>query len=304
MNQNTKTHNSYLTGLAQAAYADEADSIGSLIFPPVEVKTPVGSYKNRSINDAFRVYDTKLTRGNSAKRIDVNTEEDYFNCRPNALEIGHWEFDMEQEDGDDEREAGLQELMSVTLVSREAEAISIFKKGIPAQKDSGKWINNPTANIIGELDTAMLQIYNAIAKQPTHLVMGLSAWNIIKNHPAILERFHGIASNVTLEGFRELLLLPNIEIRLAPMLQTPAARGKKGEKTPMLGNDIFIFYTQDAPTRDDMSVAKDFTLDASGPSVRSYEDEKLEEVVDKLRWSSDRHITCAAAGARIEITEA
>ena len=304
MNQNTKTHNSYLTDLAQAAYADEADSIGRLLFPPVEVRTKIGEYKNRDIDDAFRIYDTKLTRGNSAKRIDVNTTPAYFNCHPNALEIGHWNFDMEQEDGDEEREAGLQELMSATLVSREAEAIAIFKAGIPAQKDSGKWIDNPTANIIGELDAAMLQIYNAIAKQPTHLVMGLSAWNIIKNHPAILERFHGIASNVTLEGFKELLLLPNIEIRLAPMLQMPAARGKKAAKSTILGNDIFIFYTQDAPTKDDMSVAKDFTLDASGPSVRSYEDEKLEEVVDKLRWSSDRHITCAAAGARIEITAA
>ena len=54
MYQNAHSYNSHLTELAQAAVADEKDSISTLLFPPVKVSTAVGSYKKRDIDNAFR----------------------------------------------------------------------------------------------------------------------------------------------------------------------------------------------------------------------------------------------------------
>ena len=85
-------------------------------------------------------------------------------------------------------------------------------------------------------------------------------------------------------------------------LMGAAARGVKGEKDYVMGLDVFCFYTQDAPTRNDMSVAKDFTLTPGGPEVLTHEDEGKMEKVDTLYWSSDRKVTCPAAGARLEIS--
>ena len=88
MYQNAHTYNSHLTELAQAAVADEKDSISTLLFPMVKVKTAVGTYKKRDIDNAFRSYNTLLARGNSAKRIDVNAEDAFFNVKPHGLEVG------------------------------------------------------------------------------------------------------------------------------------------------------------------------------------------------------------------------
>lgn len=70
----------------------------------------------------------------------------------------------------------------------------------------------------------------------------------------------------------------------------------------IMDNDLFMFYSQDAPTRNDLSAAKDFTLEPAGPEVLSFEDERKMEVVDSLYWSTDRQVTCPAAAARLEIS--
>lgn len=85
MFQNAASYNGYLTELCQAAYADEADSISRKLFPTVGVKTAVGSYKKRDIDNAFRVYKTALSRGNSPTRIDTNATDDFTTASPT-----HW----------------------------------------------------------------------------------------------------------------------------------------------------------------------------------------------------------------------
>lgn len=300
MFQNAQTYNSYLTELAQAAYADESESIAKLLFPAVEVTTAIGEYKRRDIDNAFRVYDTKLVRGNTPKRIDINATPAYYNCQPHALEVGTWRFDQDQEGGDAERESNLQDLMSAQLVSREAEAMSIFRAGVPAMSGAGTW-SSADANIIAELNAMILQIHDAIGRMPSHLIFGLGAWATAQSHPSLVNRVAGIATDVTIERVKSMIVYPGLDVRIASMPYQAAPRGKTGALSGVVGNEVIVMYTQDAPTRNDMSAAKDFTLQASGPEVLSYEDERHMETVDSLYWSTDRQVTCPAAAARLEI---
>lgn len=301
MYQNAHSYNSHLTELAQAAVADEKDSISTLLFPPVKVPTAVGSFKKRDIDNAFRSYDTLLARGNSAKSIDVNAEEAFFSVKPHALKVSTWQFDMEQDGGDEERESNLQELLSAQLISREVEAVRIFKAGIPVTSGAGNW-SNATSNPVEEINNLILQIHKSIGRMPTHLVIGLQAWSILQNNAKMLSRIGGVDVDVTIERVQRMLVYPGINIVVANLPYQPAARGVKGNKAYVMGADVFCFYTQDAPTRNDMSVAKDFTLTPGGPEVTTHDDDEKMEKVDTLHWSSDRKVTCPAAGARLEIS--
>ncbi len=301
MFQNAHTYNSYLTELAQAAVADEKDSISTLLFPLVKVPTAVGSYKKRDISNAFRSYDTLLARGNSAKSIDVNAEEAFYSAKPHGLKVSTWKFDMEQDGGAEERESNLQDLLSSQLVSREVEAVRIFKAGIPVTSGAGNW-SAAGSNPVEELNSLILQINKSIARMPSHIVMGLAAWAKLQTNAKILSRIGGIDVDVTVERVQRMLVYPGINIVVANMPYQPAARGVKGELDYVMGSDVFCFYTQDAPTRNDLSVAKDFTLTPGGPEVLTHEDEEKMEMVDTLYWSSDRKVTCPAAGARLEIS--
>lgn len=301
MYQNASTYNSSLTELAQAAYADEKSSIGSLLFPAVKVPTAIGSYKKRDIDAAFRSYDTLLARGNSAKAIDVNATDAFFSVKPHALKVGIWRFDLDQESGDDERESNLQDLMSSQLISREAEAVRIFKAGITVTSGAGNW-SSATADPVAELNALILQIHKSIGRMPTHLVIGLKAWSILQTNAKMLTRIGGIGVDVTIERVRAMLVYPGLEIVIASLPYQAAARGTTGDMEYIAGSDVFCFYTQDAPTRNDMSVAKDFTLSPGGPEVLSHDNNDTMETIDTLYWSSDRQVTCPAAGARLEIT--
>lgn len=302
MFQHSASYNGYLTELCQAAYADEADSIGNKLFPTVAIRTAVGTYKKRDINNAFRVYKTALSRGNSPTRIDTNAIPAFWNCEPNGLEVGTWKFDADQDDGGlEERESNLQELMSSALVSREFQAVSIFKAGVPVTSGAGIWSGEAgaAADIVDELDALATTIQAGIGRKPNHLVLGQDAWKVMKNHPSLREQIKGQTVAVTLELLRGMLIFPDINISVASMPYNPAARGKKGKLKTIMGMDVFMFYNSDAPTRNDMSAAKDFTLDPSGPEILS--EEKMLETVDTLYWSTDRQVTCPAAAARLEV---
>ena len=302
MFQHAASYNSYLTELCQAAHADEADSIGNKLFPTVGVRTAVGTYKKRDINNAFRVYRTALARGNSPTRIDTNATPAYWNCEPNALEVGTWKFDADQDDGGmDERESNLQELMSSQLVTREFQAVSIFKAGVPVTSGAGIWSGEAgaAANIVNELDTLATTIQAGIGRRPNHLIFGQNAWMIAKNHSSLRELIHGQNVAVSLELLRSMLIFPDINISVASMPYNPEARGKKGKLKTIMGMDVFMFYSSDAPTRNDMSACKDFTMEPGGPEILS--EEKTLETVDTMYWSTDRQVTCPAAAARLEI---
>ena len=302
MFQHAASYNGYLTELCQAAHADEADSIGNKLFPAVGVRTAVGTYKKRDIGNAFRVYRTALARGNSPTRIDTNATDGFYNCRPHALEVGTWKFDADQDDGgEEERESNLQELMSTQLVTREFQAVSIFKAGVPVTSGAGIWSGEAgaAANIINELDTLAITIQAGIGRRPTHLIFGQNAWMIAKNHPSLRELIQGQTVAVSLELLRNMLIFPDINISVASMPYNPEVRGKAGRLKTIMGMDVFMFYSSDAPTRNDMSAGKDFTMEPGGPEVLS--EEKTLETVDTLYWSTDRQVTCPAAAARLEV---
>lgn len=302
MYQNSATYNEYLTTLAQAFTASDGDGIGAFLFPAVQVNSTVGSYKKRDINSGFRRYDTRLARGRAPRQIHVHAEDAFFNCKPNGLDVSNWKFDLDQAGGDDWREDNLRELMSATLVNRELEAVDIFRKAVAATSGAGENWSTGQSDPIDELDQGIIMIHSAIGRMPKRGVIGLTAWRILKNHPKVRDRIAGLKTSASLEAIKEMLMVPDIDLRIGAMPYQPEKLGKAANKQEIVGSEIFLFYGEDAPTRNDASACKDFTLDAGGPEVHTVESDLSMETIDRLLWSSDRQVTCPAAAFRITVS--
>lgn len=298
MYQNAPTYNGYLTTLAQAAVADQADSIASFLFPTVKVTTPTGVYKKRDIDAGFRVYNTALSRGSAPTQINTNAEDAFWNSKPHGLEVSNWNWDLDQEGGDDWREDNLQDLISAQLVTREVEAVELFRKAIVPTSGAGIW-RAGEGDVIKEFDQEILRIQAAIGKMPTRVAMGLTAWSIIKNHPSVIKRVAGINTHMAMQAFAECLIFPGMEIKVGAIPSQPAKLGKTKDKAEILGSDIIIYYAQDAPTRSDVSAGKDFTLSPAGPEVLTITNDDEMTTKDRMLWSTDRQVACPAAAARI-----
>lgn len=300
MFQSSPTYNEQLTILAQAAVADENESIADFLFRKVKVSEAVGTFKKRDIDEAFRRYDTLLARDGSPKRIWVNAEDAFFNCQPHGLEVSNWRFDMQTKGGQDFREDNLRTLLSTTRVNNELQALDIWRASVPATAGSGAGWSTGGGNPLDEIDAQIEVIHDAIGKMPNCGYIGLTAWRYLKKHPEVLARMSGIHTAASLDDFRDLLLYNGIEWRIASLPYQSEQLGKTGPKTGIVGAELSVFYADDAPSRSDMSAGKDFTLDAGGPEVHT--EETGLNYKDMMLWSTDKQVTCPAAAGRIVIS--
>lgn len=300
MFQHSPSYNEELTMLAQHAVADEADSIRNFLFPTVKVSELVGSFTKRDIDEAFRRYDTKLSRDGSPKRIWTNATKGYFDCEPHALEVSNWKIDLKTQGGQDYREDNLRTLLSTTLVNSELQAMDIWRAGVPATAGAGAGWSTGQGSPIDEIDSLLQMVLYSIGKRPNRMYIGLDGWRYARKHPEVLGRMSGIKTAASLEDFRDLLLFSDIEIRLAALPYQPEKLGKTGPKEGIVGSELSVFYADDAPSRSDMSAGKDFTLEPAGPEIIT--EEHGINAIDQMFWSTDMQVTCPAAAGRIVIT--
>lgn len=300
MFQHSASYNEELTMLAQAAVANKEDSIAEYLFPAIKVSEMVGTYTKRDLDEAFRRYDTKLSRDGSPKRIWTNATKGFFDCEPHALEVSNWKIDLKTQGGQDYREDNLRTLISATLVNNELQAMDIWRDGVPATAGAGQNWSTGGGDPIDEIDSIMEMILYGIGKRPNRMYIGLTAWRYIKNHPEVLARMSGIKTAASLDDFRGLLLFGDIDIRLASLPYQPEQLGKTGQKEGIVGAELSVFYADDAPSRSDMSAAKDFTLEPAGPEVVT--EEHGINAIDQMFWSTDKQVTCPASAGRIVIS--
>lgn len=286
----------YLTAYAQGIYAnpDEELDIHRLLFPTVKVAANTGRYDTYASDPALTAVDTILARDGSPRRIQLDKRPDFWDCKPNALEIINFKPDLLQDDADQQKEDSLRTLMSAQFTTRQVEAVSLVKKAIKAVTGVGNW-SAEGADPIKDLDALCKAVSHGCGKAPNTMLMGMSAWAALRNHPAVLSRIQGQTAGASEEQLANALTYKGITIKVATNMAII-----DGEMTELLANDIMVYYREEVPTRSDMSFGKEFTLSEDGPEVLEYE-EKCVNVVDTLMWSSDTKVANAAAMARLEI---
>lgn len=296
-----RTLSNYAAGLAQ----DLSKSLASFVAPEVPTGNASGQYKKYDDKNAFQVYNTRRAVGGKARRIEFSATDPYFNCAPNALEIGI--DDHEREQAGDDGEAQLQEAKTRTLVtsatiSHEKEVFDAVWAGLSAVAGLGVY-SNPDVDPIDEIDSQIEAIAIDTGMMPNRIALGIGAWRVVKNHPKVRERISGITPSLQLGAFAGLLLNPAIEARVGVLSRDQAKFGGAKNARNIVGAEILVFLGTDPPTVEDPSFAKTFRTRSGGVDrVEMYREESTNGDILRVQWTSDIKVVASACGRRISVS--
>ena len=299
--------NMTLTNYAQGFSQDNASALADFIAPEVRTGAASGQYKQFSDKNAFQVYNTARAIGGSRTRIEFLASDEFFKARPQGLAIAIDDEERNQVGDVEGAQLGLEEakvtaLVSTALTSREVSVFNSVKAAKPANAGVGVW-SDATVDPIAEIDAEIVAIYEATGIMPNRMVIGFGAWAVLRNHAKVKERLSGIDPVLTLQKLKDILINPEIDIRLGTMTRDINKFGKGKSAQNIVGGEIFTFIGSDNPTAFDPSFAKTFTTKKGGvDSVKVYRSEDNVSDMVAVDWSEDVKVVAPIAGSRITLS--
>lgn len=301
--QYKETLKTYAFGVSQ----DTSSAIAEFISPRVPVGVSAGMFKKFDSKNAFQIYDTARALGGPATRIKFEATDGQFNCKPNALEVSI--DDAERDDAGDAQQ-NLEEAKTRTLVisggtAREHKILTMVKAGIAAVDGKGVW-SDATVDPVLEIDEQILAMSISTGMMPNAMVIGIGAWNIIKNHPLVRGRLDGDANGnktVNLDKFAGMLLNPNMVIKVGILSRDTTKFGKAKAAVNIVGAEVFMFIRSDNPTQYDPGFSKTFSIGSSSvEDVYTYREQSCRSDILAVDWSEDPQIVSTECARRITLS--
>jgi len=290
-----------LTTFARGFMQDMSKSLANFFAPVVPTGIASGQYKTYDQKNAFQIPQTVRAIGGDANRLAFESDDAYFNCAPNALAVVIAEHAraLAGEARMPQLEQGKSAaLLATAKLAREAEVISKARAALTAVSGKGVW-SGATVDPIDQLDEQIEAIAKATGMFPNRMVLGVSAFRALRNNAVIKADLAGSGGvRMTIDKLRDMLMVPNIDIRLGTMVYDTAKPGKTSALEFVLGADVFLFIGADAPTAYDPSFMKTFATDASLiDSIRSFEEPRRR--VYATDWTHDVRATSAISARRL-----
>lgn len=295
-----ETLKNFASGLSQDA---AKNSLAEFIAPRVVTGVASGQYKTFSDKNSFLAPDAARAIGGKAKRIGFESDDAYFNCKPNALEIVIDEYEREQTGADDNmlEEAKTKAVTTQAILSHEKAVFDKISSAVSATGGIGTW--SDSYDPIDELDEQIVQIAEETGMMPNRMIIGLRAFQILRNNENVKKRQPGSANiGLTVAQLSAMLINPEIQIRVGVLSYDQYKSGKGASKQIIVGSRAYIFCASDSPTQYDPSFAKTFTSSPGGVfDVRMYQEDPRTDVI-ALDWTSDIKVTAARACRRIDVS--
>jgi len=296
--------NAILTQFARGYLQNsQQKSIANFIAPFVATGAIAGQYKDFADKNSFALYNTVRAVGGGATRVGFTDTDKNFSCKPNALETMIDDIERTpQTDIARLEQAKVASLLSLAIIARDKKVWDMVLSGVPAMSGVGAW--SGTGEPIKELDAAIQQIITNTGLLPNRMVIGFAAFAALRNNAAMNTLLAGSNTPIaTIGKLQELLIVPNIDIKVGNMVYDTAKRGKADDKVMMIGTEVLIFIGNDSPTQFDPSFAKTFSVDESGvSSVYTYREDNRRSDIYAVDWTEDPRIVAPSAAARITVT--
>lgn len=295
-----ETLKNFASGLSQDA---AKNSLAEFIAPRVVTGVASGQYKVFSDKNSFLAPDASRAIGGKARRIGFESEDAYFNCKPNALEIVIDEYEREQAGADDNmlEEAKTKAVTTQAILAHEKAVFAKIASVVSATASIGTW--SDSYDPIAELDSQIVAVAEATGMMPNRMVIGLSAFQILRNNAKVIARQPGSANiGLTLSQLAGMLINPEIQIRVGVLSHDANKSGKAASKQGIVGSKVYIFCASDSPTQYDPSFAKTFTASPGGVfDVRMYQEDPRTDVI-AVDWTSDIEVVASRACRRIDVS--
>lgn len=302
------TVNQTLTNYARGIAVDKASKLAEFLAPVVPTGSASGQYKVFSDKNAFAAYNTARAVGGNRTRIEFDSADPFYNCRPNGLEIAIDDFERDSAGENDKgglmlERAKISTLISAQSVSHELNVFNRIRGAVTAVASRGVW-SVATNDPISELDEQIQVVSDNIGKMPNRMVIGLSAWRVLKNHTLVRGRQPGSENiGVSLTQLAAMLLNPAMDIRIGTIPYDTAKPGKAPSNLNVVGGEVWLFYADESPSTYDISFCKTFRMDGSGVNaVKEYREEGHSSDVFAVDWTEDVLVTAPLAGRRIVLS--
>lgn len=297
----SETLKQYAAGLSQDA---QANSLADFIAPRVVTGVANGQFKTFSDKNSFLAPNAARAVGGKAYRISFGSDDAYFNCTPNALEVTIDEYER-QAAGDDQElleQAKTRAVVTQSVLAHEKAVFAAINAAVSAVGGAGDW-DNDSVDPIAEIDAQIVAISNATGLMPNRMVLGISAWQALRNNANVIKRQPGAAVvGATAAQVAAMTLNPQMEIRIGVLASDANKTGKAASKSNIVGGECYIFYASDVPTQYDASFAKTFSsAPGSVFDVRVYQDDPRTDVI-AVDWTDDIKVVAAAACRRITMS--
>ena len=215
-------------------------SLARFIAPSVVTGVASGQFKSFNDKNSFQVPETRRAMGGKANRIEFESEDNYYNCKPNALEASIDEHERKLA-GDDQgmlEQAKTQTCLTVGQLRHEIDVFAAIRAAVSAESGAGAW-SSDEVDPIAELDDTILAIALATGRMPNAMVIGLSAFKTLRHHPLVKARQPGAAIvGATVAQVAAMLINPDIEIRVGVLAYDTAKPGKAKSNSFVVGNKI------------------------------------------------------------------
>jgi len=300
---NNPTLTNYAVGLAQMF----VNSIANFMCPIVEVVSTVGQFKRYDSAQAFRIYNTARATGGKFNRIEFESDDPFYNCKPQGLEVtvDDDELDAAGDEGDAQSRLAqnkIKTLLSNCAGSHEYDVLGRVRAATTAVAELGKW-RDPNVDPIAEINAVIETIATDIGQFPTRSVVGLPLLTILCNHPKVLARRPGADVNtVTLDHIAQMTINPAMKIRAGLLSSVGSKPGGSATRANITGSSMYVFFAEDNPNEYDASWFKNFTGRRGGVTkVETYREEGSTSDVHRVRWSRDVQLTASLSGKRIDL---
>lgn len=298
--------NPHLTNYAQGLAVQRTSALAEFIAPSVPVVATIGQFKKWDDHNQFQVVNTLRAVGGAARRLEFAGSDPSYNCKPNALEAT---IDDSERDSAGDDQSLLEQSKTATLVgsgtvSHEDAVLTVIKAGVTAVAGRGQF-SNLDIDPIDQIDEQIEAIATATGMMPNRIVLGLGAWRKLRAHPKVKGRTGGVkVAGISLQDFASLLLNPSIDPRVGVLVKSTTKMPLTDAKSNIVGDEVFIFFTNPSPSTYDASFAKTFRGGRGGgvDAVRVYRDDHCRSDVLAVDWSVDVQVVSTALVRRLTIT--
>jgi hypothetical protein len=304
MSERVYGRNETLANFARGLSQDMSKRLAEFVAPTVVTGTASGQFKSFADKNAFKVPITARAIGGKANRIGFESEDKYFNCKPNALETTIDQFEREQAGTDQGmlEQAKTADVVSTSHLAREVAVFTAMRAAISAESGRGEW-SNAAKDPIDELDELIEAITLATGRMPNRMVLGLSAFRKLRQNAKVIARQPGAAIiGVTAAQIAAMLINPDIEIRIGTLAYDTTKAGKTQANAFVSGLEALVFYASQNPTRYDASFMKTFTSTSGNVlDVQMNKEDHRTDVIS-VDWSEDIELISAICGKRLVIS--
>jgi hypothetical protein len=291
-------------GLTEYAFSILPDFEGitaeaDFLAPRVVTGCKKGDFSIYDSKQAFLQYDTQRAIGGPRRRIKHAGTTGSFNNKPQGLEIGLDDSEVESQDSRPKQEkAKVRTLMSNWSLSRYGRLWTVGTTSgnytATSVTNAGKF-SDANVDPIAKLDDVIVEFTNRTGRPPNRGIIALDNWVTLRNHPEALKRQPGAANiGISLAQLSAMLAVP-IEFRLNKAYVGTTGFGSSTDvKAAKVKGYIMLWLASDIATTEDPSWLKTMSRDNAGFSgVMQYRDNTCAS--DIFYLDDEEDVVCASA---------